>query len=68
MALISREDIPEEETMESVSPALHGLFLRCTVNAVRVDQGVSVVIDHSGTAFTLGDTTDGRDLQLFHVL
>ena len=67
MALISREDIPEEETMESASP-LHGLFLRCTVNAVRVDQGVSVVIDHSGTAFTLGDTTDGRYLQLFHVL
>ena len=38
------------------------------MNGVRIDQGVGVIINHSGTAFTLGDTTDWRKTQLLHVL
>jgi hypothetical protein len=65
MALISREDIPQE-TMESASP-LHG-FRWCTMNGVRIDRGIVVVVDHTWAAFTLGDTTDRREKQLLHVL
>ena len=39
------------------------------MNGIWIDRGVGVIIDHSWTVLTLGDTTDRRDeTQLLHVL
>jgi len=45
---------------------LHGL-LWCQTHSVGIDFGVGVVIDHSGSTFSLRNTSKGRNTQLGHV-